>query len=73
LAEVLCLHAQVAIKVFRVKDANVADQATRATGNAAGALKQRFIDEARISRRLAVNPYIVEMYDFDERDDGTFY
>jgi serine/threonine-protein kinase len=37
-------------------------------------LKQRFIEEARTLRKLATNPYIVQMYEFDELEDGTpFY
>ncbi|MFT6896684.1 MAG: formylglycine-generating enzyme required for sulfatase activity/serine/threonine protein kinase [Paraglaciecola sp.] len=73
LAEDPRLHVQVAIKIFQVKDATVAGQATSATGDAGEVLKQRFIDEARMLRSLAVNPHIVDMYEFDELTDGTPY
>lgn len=67
------LHVQVAIKVFQVKNEQQARQATSASFDAIGVLKQRFVDEARILRKLSVNPYIVEVYDLDEMSDGTPY
>ncbi|WP_299083115.1 bifunctional serine/threonine-protein kinase/formylglycine-generating enzyme family protein [uncultured Paraglaciecola sp.] len=73
LAEDPRLHTQVAIKVFQVRDENLAGQATSSSTDAVGVLKQRFIDEARTLRKLSVNPYIVEMYEFDELEDGTPY
>ena len=73
LAEDPKLHVQVAIKVFKVKDATLINQVTSASNDPENVLKQRFIEEARILRTLATNPYIVQMYEFDELDDGTPY
>jgi formylglycine-generating enzyme required for sulfatase activity len=73
LAEDEKLHVQVAIKVFQIKNEAEAQNATSASFDAIGVLKQRFIDEARILRKLSVNPYIVEVYDLDEMSDGTPY
>ena len=73
LAEDPRLGEQVAIKVFRIRDENVAQQATTATGDAGEVLKGRFLNEARTLRKLQRNPHIVEVFDFDELDDGTPY
>jgi serine/threonine protein kinase len=67
------LGEQVAIKVFQIRDENLARQATSSSTDAVEVLKQRFMDEARTLRRLGTNPYIVEMYYFDELEDGTPY
>ena len=67
------LDEQVAIKVFQVRDENLARQATSSSTDAVDVLKRRFMDEARTLRRLAASPYIVDMHDFDELDDGTPY
>lgn len=73
LAEDPKLHVQVAIKVFKVKDATLLSQVTSVSIDPESVLKQRFIEEARILRKLATNPYIVQMYEFDELEDGTPY
>ena len=73
LAEDPKLHAQVAIKVFKVKDVTLLSQVTSVSNDPERVLKQRFIDEARSLRKLAANPYIVQMYEFDELEDGTPY
>ena len=65
------LGQRVAIKVFQLKDENLARQATSSSTDAVSVLKQRFMDEARTLRNLSSNPYIVEMHDFDELEDGT--
>ena len=65
LAEDPKLHVQVAIKVFKVKDATLINQVTSASNDPENVLKQRFIEEARILRTLATNPYIVQMYDYE--------
>jgi serine/threonine protein kinase len=67
------LGEQVAIKVFQIRDENLARQATSSSTDAVEVLKQRFMSEARTLRKLSANPYIVEMYDFDELEDGTPY
>ncbi len=67
------LNLQVAIKVFKVKDASLLSQVTSAANDPLSVLKQRFIDEAQTLRKLSSNAYIVEMYDFDELEDGTPY
>ncbi|WP_299071408.1 serine/threonine-protein kinase [uncultured Paraglaciecola sp.] len=64
---------QVAIKVFQVKDENVAGAATSASTDAAGVLKKRFMDEAETLHKLSANPYIVNIRDYDEMPDGTPY
>ncbi|MDX2366846.1 MAG: bifunctional serine/threonine-protein kinase/formylglycine-generating enzyme family protein [Colwellia sp.] len=73
LAEDPKLHVQVAIKVFKVKDATLLSQVTSVSIDPESVLKQRFIEEARTLRKLATNPYIVQMYEFDELEDGTPY
>ncbi len=67
------LHVQVAIKVFKVKDVTFLSQVTSAANDPESVVKQRFIEEARTLRKLATNPYIVQMYEFDELEDGTPY
>ncbi|WP_057831416.1 bifunctional serine/threonine-protein kinase/formylglycine-generating enzyme family protein [Colwellia sp. TT2012] len=73
LAEDAKLAVQVAIKVFKIKDAALISQVTSAVADPEHIIKQRFIEEARILRKLSANPYIVEMYEFDELADGTPY
>lgn len=73
LAEDPKLHVQVAIKIFKVKDATLLSQVTSTVNDPESVIKQRFIEEARILRELASNPYIVQMYEFDELEDGTPY
>jgi len=67
------LQVQVAIKVFKVKDVSLLSQVTSAANDPLSVLKQRFIDEAHTLRKLSSNAYIIEMYDFDELEDGTPY
>ncbi len=64
---------QAAIKLFKVRDANLAGQVTSASSDTTGVLKKRFLDEAKILRQLSTSPYIVEVYDFDELEDGSPY
>ena len=73
LAEDPKLGTKVAIKVFRVKDENLAGIATSASQDAGGALKDRFLSEARTLVSLSHNPYIVNLMEFDEMPDGTPY
>lgn len=73
LAEDPKLQMQVAIKVFKIKDTTLMSQVTSATEDPEHVIKQRFINEARTLRKLSANPYIVEMYEFDELADGTPY
>ena len=73
LAEDPKLQMQVAIKVFKIKDIALMSQVTSATDDPEQVIKQRFINEARTLRKLSANPYIVEMYEFDELNDGTPY
>jgi serine/threonine-protein kinase len=67
------LGQEVAIKLFKLKDEALASAATSATADAAEVLKERFLNEARILRTLSSNPYIVDLYEFDELEDGTPY
>ncbi|WP_299071441.1 protein kinase [uncultured Paraglaciecola sp.] len=73
LAEDPRLGEQVAIKVFQVKDSNVAAMATSATSDAGEVLNQRFLNEAKTLRQLNRNPHIVDVFEFDEMPDGTPY
>ncbi|BDX06370.1 bifunctional serine/threonine-protein kinase/formylglycine-generating enzyme family protein [Planctobacterium marinum] len=73
LAEAPITNAQVAIKIFQVKDENLAGVATSASQDASGVLKERFLSEARTLEQLSHNPYIVSIRDYDELDDGTPY
>jgi len=50
-----------------------ASGATSSSTDAIGVLKNRFLDEARILRKLSSNPYIVDVYEFDELEDGSPY
>ena len=67
------LKENVAIKVFKLRDAELARQATSATSEAGKVLHERFLNEAKILRQLSSNPHIVDVYEFDEMDDGTPY
>ena len=67
------LGEHVAIKVFQIKDENLAKQATSATSEAGKVLHDRFLNEAKILRQLSSNPNIIDVYDFDEVEDGTPY
>ncbi|MGL1889191.1 MAG: protein kinase [Reichenbachiella sp.] len=67
------LNELVAIKVFQIKDDNLARLATSATSDANEVLNQRFLNEARTLRQLGKNPHIVNVFDFDELDDGRPY
>lgn len=73
LAEDPKLHVKVAIKVFKVKDAALLSQVTSAANDPESVLRQRFIEEAKTLRKLATMPNIVQMYDFDELEDGSPY
>ncbi|BDX06394.1 SUMF1/EgtB/PvdO family nonheme iron enzyme [Planctobacterium marinum] len=73
LAEAPITNAQVAIKIFQVKDENLVCVATSASQDASGVLKERFLSEARTLEQLSHNPYIVSIRDYDELDDGTPY
>jgi serine/threonine-protein kinase len=67
------LGEQVAIKVFQPQDANLASQATSASGDASQVLQQRFLSEAKTLRQLGKNQYIVDVFDFDEMANGAPY
>ncbi len=73
LAEDPRLGTQVAIKVFQVKDSNLAGMATSATSDASTVLTARFLSEARTLESLSHNPFIVNLKEFDELEDGTPY
>lgn len=73
LAEDPKLDVQVAIKVFKVKDLNLLSQMTTSSVDPEDVIKKRFIEEARALRKLSTNPYIVQMYEFNELEDGTPY
>lgn len=67
------LEELVAIKVFHIRDASLAQQATSATSDAGDVLKTRFLNEARTLRKLNRNAHIVDVFEFDELEDGTPY
>ncbi len=73
LAEDPILKEQVAIKIFQVNDANLLNQTSSVTEDAETVLKKRFIDEARVLRKLSSNPNIVELYEFDQTEQGQPY
>ncbi|MBO6506849.1 MAG: protein kinase [Kordiimonadaceae bacterium] len=64
------LKQKVAIKVFDPANRNTAGTETKADD---AELKQRFVSEAIILRKLSSSPYIVDLYDFDESDEGLPY
>jgi formylglycine-generating enzyme required for sulfatase activity/serine/threonine protein kinase len=67
------LQERVAIKLFRLKDKNLASLVISATTDADLVLKQRFVDEAKALRQLSANPHIVDMYEFDVTEQGLPY
>ncbi len=67
------LDREVAVKVFRPRDANVAKAATSASGDAAQVLRERFIEEARVLHDLGNHPNIVSIREFSELEDSTPY
>ncbi|MFT4927281.1 MAG: formylglycine-generating enzyme required for sulfatase activity/serine/threonine protein kinase [Phenylobacterium sp.] len=67
------LDQQVAIKLFCIKDKQLASLITSATQDAESVLKQRFIDEAKTLRQLSTNAHIVDMYDFGVTKEGAPY
>ncbi|BDX06362.1 hypothetical protein [Planctobacterium marinum] len=73
LAEHTKLHEKAAIKVFDIKDENLARLATSATSDASEVLNERFLNEARTLSKLRRNPHIVDIFDFDELPDGRPY
>jgi len=73
LAEDPHLGDKVAIKVFQIKDPALAREVTSATGDAGEILKQRFLDEAKILRRLSASPHVVSVHEFETLPDGCPY
>jgi len=73
LAEDPHLGDKVAIKVFQIKDPALAQEVTSATGDAGKILKQRFLDEAKILRRLSASPHVVSVHEFETLPDGCPY
>ncbi len=67
------LGRDVAVKVFRPRDANVAGAATSASGDAGKILEERFLDEARILHDLGNHPNIVSIREFSRLEDGAPY
>lgn len=49
----------------------MAKDAISATSDAGNALRVRFLNKAKVLRQLSKKTYIVDVYDFDELDDGT--
>lgn len=73
LAEDPKLGTKVAIKVFKIREENLAGVATSASQDASSVLKERFLSEARTLEELSHNPYIVNIKEYDELADGTPY
>jgi len=67
------LGDKVAIKVFQIKDPALAREVTSATGDAGEILKQRFLDEAKILRKLSASPHVVSVHEFETLPDGCPY
>ena len=63
----------VAIKLFRPRDGNLIAFATSSSEDGLQVLRQRFVREARIPGRLADSPYIVNVYEFGETEEGSPY
>ena len=63
----------VAIKLFRPRDENLIAFATSSSEDGLQVLRQRFVREARILGRLADSPYIVNVYEFGETEEGSPY
>jgi len=71
LAEDRKLNDKVAIKVFSVNAATRTQQCSAAETEAS--LRERFLREAQILRKLSVNAHIIGVYDFGEMSDGAPY
>lgn len=67
------LGVEVAIKVFQVRDDNLVGQITSASQDAGQVLRERFLAEAKTLHQLSHSPYIVNIKDYDELEDGTPY
>ena len=67
------LDELVAIKVFDVRDDSVAGLVTSEGQDPVGVLRGRFIDEARILRRIGGQSHIVSVFEFDHVEPDTPY
>ena len=63
----------VAIKVFQPRDENLIAFATSSSEDGLQVLRQRFVREARILGRLSNSPYIINIYEFGETEEGSPY
>ena len=63
----------VAIKLFRPREENLIAFATSSSEDGLQVLRQRFIREARILGRLSDSPYIINVYEFGETEEGSPY
>jgi formylglycine-generating enzyme required for sulfatase activity/serine/threonine protein kinase len=66
---------QVAIKVFKPKEENLASfiGESGSDSQALPILRERFLNEAKILADLEANPHIISVYEFGELDDGSPY
>jgi formylglycine-generating enzyme required for sulfatase activity/serine/threonine protein kinase len=73
LAEDSAMGRKVAIKIFRPRDENVLAFATSTDEEALQILRERFLSEARILASLEDEPYVVNVHEYGQADDGAPY
>ena len=67
------IDRDVAIKVFQPRDMNLVAFSTSSSEDGLQALRKRFVQEARILAKLVNSPYIIDVYDFGETEEGYLY
>jgi formylglycine-generating enzyme required for sulfatase activity/serine/threonine protein kinase len=73
LAEDSAMGRKVAIKIFRPRDENVLAFATSTDEEALQILRERFLSEARILASLEDEPFVVNVHEYGQADDGAPY
>ena len=67
------IKREVAIKIFKPKDENLIAFATSTNTEGLDVLRARFLSEAQVLGSLEHNPYVINVLDFGELDDGSPY
>ena len=67
------VERDVAIKLFRPRDKNLIAFATSSSEDGLQVLRERFVREARILGRLSDSPYIINVYELGETEEGSPY
>ena len=67
------IKREVAIKIFKPKDENLIAFATSTNTEGLDVLRARFLSEAQVLGSLEHNPYVINVLEFGELDDGSPY